>query len=239
MDMWDRHWCVGATQRAIQLAPRINQTIQILRQKGAFIIHSPSDCGGYYSPENKKHLIPAEAAAYQTGINAYSKHHPPNPNAYPEFFVPFVDSDGGCDDSRTCCQTNVWYKQTSLIPVDQFDVIAADGLLPSVGYYGYKALIALLAERPHITNVVYCGIHANMCISHTRSNSMMNVNPRPPNLQFFLITDLTDTIYNSRSAPWVCHFSGTDILVDSLLRQAYAKPLTSDIIIGNGPIFKF
>lgn len=33
-DMWDKHWCSGATQRVGEMAPKINEVITIGRQKG-------------------------------------------------------------------------------------------------------------------------------------------------------------------------------------------------------------
>jgi hypothetical protein len=48
MDMWDKHWCKGATQRVKELAGPINSFIKVLRDKGALIIHSPSDVVDFY-----------------------------------------------------------------------------------------------------------------------------------------------------------------------------------------------
>ena len=42
-DMWDQHWCQGATRRCGEIAPRINELINAVRAKGGFIVHAPSD----------------------------------------------------------------------------------------------------------------------------------------------------------------------------------------------------
>ena len=43
-DMWNQHWCKGATSRVAELAPRLNQVIAVARQQGMLIVHAPSDC---------------------------------------------------------------------------------------------------------------------------------------------------------------------------------------------------
>src|SRR6476469_3208396 len=43
-DMWDQHWCKGATSRVAEIAPQMNKVLGIARSKGMLIVHSPSDC---------------------------------------------------------------------------------------------------------------------------------------------------------------------------------------------------
>src|SRR5881394_99434 len=40
-DMWNQHWCKGATARVGEMAPRMNQVINEARGHGVFIIHCP------------------------------------------------------------------------------------------------------------------------------------------------------------------------------------------------------
>ena len=42
-DMWDEHWCKGATRRVAEMAPRMNEVIREARKRGVLIIHCPSD----------------------------------------------------------------------------------------------------------------------------------------------------------------------------------------------------
>src|SRR5438132_7462696 len=42
-DMWDKHWCQGASARVGEMAPRMNQLISTLRERGVLIIHCPSE----------------------------------------------------------------------------------------------------------------------------------------------------------------------------------------------------
>src|SRR5437868_15512770 len=41
-DMWNEHWCKGATARVAEMAPRMNEVIKEVRRGGVFIIHAPS-----------------------------------------------------------------------------------------------------------------------------------------------------------------------------------------------------
>ncbi len=54
-DMWNQHWCKGATARVVEMAPALNNVVSIARDKGAFIVHAPSSCMPYYdkSPRTK------------------------------------------------------------------------------------------------------------------------------------------------------------------------------------------
>src|SRR5438045_6614065 len=42
-DMWDQHWCQGATARVSEMAPRMNDVIKEARRRGVLIIHAPSE----------------------------------------------------------------------------------------------------------------------------------------------------------------------------------------------------
>jgi len=48
-DMWNEHWCKGATKRVAELAPYMNDVISKARDKGVLIIHSPSGTIGAYA----------------------------------------------------------------------------------------------------------------------------------------------------------------------------------------------
>src|SRR4026209_871617 len=47
-DMWDQHWCKGATERVAEMAPRMNKVTQEARKRGVLIIHCPSGTMKYY-----------------------------------------------------------------------------------------------------------------------------------------------------------------------------------------------
>ena len=43
-DMWDAHWCQGATGRAVEIAPRLNEFAREARRRGVLVVHAPSSC---------------------------------------------------------------------------------------------------------------------------------------------------------------------------------------------------
>src|SRR5881396_3034651 len=54
-DMWDQHWCKGASRRVAEMAPHINEVVCQARKRGVFIIHAPSGTMKFYegSPGRK------------------------------------------------------------------------------------------------------------------------------------------------------------------------------------------
>ena len=46
-DMWNQHWCKGATERVGEMAPFMNNVLTIARDKGGLIVHAPSECIKY------------------------------------------------------------------------------------------------------------------------------------------------------------------------------------------------
>jgi len=47
-DMWNEHWCKGATARVAEMAPFMNNVVSIARERGILIVHAPSDVVKYY-----------------------------------------------------------------------------------------------------------------------------------------------------------------------------------------------
>src|SRR5207247_2663925 len=66
-DMWDLHHCLNATRRVGEMAPRMNQLLTKLRDRGVLVIHGPSS----YMPTYTDH--PARKHALDT---PRSKHLP-------------------------------------------------------------------------------------------------------------------------------------------------------------------
>ena len=65
-DMWDQHWCKGASERVAELAPVMNRVVSAARDKGVLIVHSPSGTIDHY----KDH--PARQTAMQAPKAAQS-----------------------------------------------------------------------------------------------------------------------------------------------------------------------
>src|SRR3954470_8650945 len=86
-DMWDKHWCNGATTRVELLAHRMEPVLEQARAKSILIIHAPSETMSYYA--NAPGRLLAEQAV---------KVNPPAailPTKEPQ--LPIDDTDGGCD----------------------------------------------------------------------------------------------------------------------------------------------
>src|SRR5438445_4013594 len=93
-DMWDKHWCDGATQRCGELAERMAPVIKAARAKGIQIIHAPSETMIFYkdTPQRRRVML-APAVDF------------PKPPDIAEPPLPIDDSDGGCDSGQ-----KPWYK---------------------------------------------------------------------------------------------------------------------------------
>ena len=55
-DMWDRHWCVEATDRVAEMAPKLNSVVGIARSRGALIVHAPSGTMDFYEDHTGRKL---------------------------------------------------------------------------------------------------------------------------------------------------------------------------------------
>ena len=42
-DVWDKHWCRGASERLEVLLPRMDKLVRTVRAAGVLIVHAPSD----------------------------------------------------------------------------------------------------------------------------------------------------------------------------------------------------
>jgi nicotinamidase-related amidase len=217
-DMWDKHWCKGATERVAEMAPRMNDMIKAARAKGVFIIHAPSDTMKFYEGTPQRKLAQAAPVA-----------KPPVPlqgwcnlNPDKEAPLPIDDSDGGCDDQPTCKNYKAW---TSEIPT--LEIAPEDAITDSNEAYN-------LLQQRGIENVIVMGVHANMCVLG-RPFSIRQMVGVGKNV--VLVRDMTDTMYNSRSRPFVNHFRGTGLIVQHIERY-WCPSITSVDFIGGKP-FRF
>ena len=100
VDMWDKHWCQGASSRVAELAPRLNRFVAAARDKGVLIVHAPSSCMEPYKDHPARHRaqnapkaghLPPEIAGWCKQIPAEEKGK-----------YPIDQSDGGCDCTPKC-----------------------------------------------------------------------------------------------------------------------------------------
>ncbi len=221
-DMWDQHWCRGATRRVGELAPVMNTVIAMARTRGVLIVHAPSGTLDHYQDH------PARQSARDVPASA---HLPAGIGQWCHWLdetekragYPIDHTDGGCDCSPPCEQGSPWSRQVESITMAPGDYISDSGVE-----------IWSLFEKHEIDNVVVMGVHTNMCVLG-RPFGLRHLKRHGKNV--VLMRDLTDTMYNSRQAPRVNHFTGTDLIVEHI--ETYVCPtVASTVFTGKAP-FRF
>jgi nicotinamidase-related amidase len=226
-DMWDDHWCKGASRRVGELAGPMNRMIAEARRRGAFILHAPSTCVTFYkdTPARKRAQQAAKAPApapLSDKMRWGTAWCWPDPSREPD--LPIDDSDMGCDCATKCTIREAWTREIATIEIDQkVDAIADDG----------QETVNLLAERG-IQNVVLLGVHLNMCVLGRPFAIRQMVHQ---GRSVALVRDMTDTMYNSQMRPKVNHFAGTDLVVEHI-EKYWCPSFTSADIVGGAP-FRF
>lgn len=220
-DMWDKHWCQGATRRVGELAPAMNRTIAAARARGVLIVHAPSSCVGAYKdhPARRRAQSAPKAANLPGDIQGWCDRIP----AEEKGVYPVDQKDGGCDDVPVCPQGSPWRRQAAGIEIHDEDAISDSGVE-----------IWNLLESRGIDTVLLMGVHTNMCVLG-----------RPFGLRqlarhgkrAILVRDLTDTMYNSRSWPYVSHFQGTQRIVEHI--EKYVGPTIASTDLTGEPPFRF
>ncbi|MRR32364.1 isochorismatase family protein, partial [bacterium] len=207
-DMWDRHWCKGATERVAEMAPRMNQLASELRRRGALVIHCPSGTMNYYAGSpGRKLAASAPKVEPKVPLKNWCSLDPSKEDS-----LPIDDSDGGCDDSPACKQGSVWQHQ-----IDAIRIMDGDAITDSSEAYN-------LVRQRGLTNIIVMGVHQNMCVLGRPFSIRQMVNQ---GLNVVLVRDMTDSMYNSRARPFVDHFTGND-LVTWHIEKFWCPTITSD-----------
>lgn len=217
-DMWDRHWCEGATRRVGEMAPRMNEVVAAARAKGVTIIHCPSDTMDFYRDHPGRKLALA-APKVETAI-PLAGWRPLVPEK--EGKLPIDDSDGGCDVAAPKGQHRAWSRQHPAIEIHDGDAITD----------GFEAFY--LMKQKGIENVIVMGVHTNMCVLG-RPFSIRQMATQGQNV--VLMRDMTDSMYNPDREPKVSHFRGTDLVVEHIERH-WCPTITSSVFTGKAP-FRF
>ncbi len=219
-DMWDKHWCESATKRVAELAPYMNEVVSLARDKGVFIIHAPSDVVDYYEehPARERAQQAPEASNQPEDIQSWCDWINPEE----EEVYPIDQTDGGCD-CGDCESYTAWEKQIETIDIFDDDAISNSG-----------TEIWNLLESKGIENVILLGVHTNMCVLG-RPFGLRNMAKYGKNV--VLMRDLTDTMYNPESWPYVNHFTGTDLIVEHI--EKYICPTVTSTVFTGKPAFRF
>ncbi len=226
-DMWDDHWCKGASARVGELAGPLNEAVQAARAKGVFVIHAPSTCTPFYEgTAQRKRARDARFASTPLALSTSERWGTawcwPDPKH--EAVLPIDDSDMGCDcRPEKCTIRSPWTREISTIQIAEPDAITDNG----------QETWNLLQERG-IENVILCGVHLNMCVLG-RPFAIRQMVKLGKNVA--LMRDMTDTMYNSERPPGVSHFAGTELVVQHV-EKYWCPSFTSSDITGK-PAFRF
>ena len=201
-DMWDKHWCSGATARGEVLAHKMAPLLDRARARGIQIIHAPSDVVGFYDQYPQRIRI--------LGVPATE---PPPDLDLPNPPLPIDDADGGCDTGEKFYKA--WSRENPALSITGDDVISADG----------KEIYSFLVQRG-IKNLLIMGVHANMCVLN-RSFAIKQMTKW--GIRYVLVRDLTDSMYNPQDRPYVSHAQGAQLVIEYIEQNWCPSTLSKDL----------
>jgi len=186
-DMWDKHWCSGATGRVAGLVGKMDAFLATARKQGIQIIHAPSETMSFYqdAPQRKRML-------------ALPKIEFPAPLALVDPPLPIDDKGGGCDTPDHFYKA--WTREHPGLHIDASDVISDSG----------AEIYSFLRQRG-IANLLVMGVHTNMCVLN-RTFAIKKMTSL--GIRCILVRDLTDAMYNPQDAPHVSHDAGTQLVIE-------------------------
>jgi nicotinamidase-related amidase len=202
-DMWDRHWCAGATRRVDEMVGRMDRLVEKARAAGIPIVHAPSDTMEFYKdfPQRRRMLeIPKIAMPEPLGLA-----DPP---------LPIDDKSGGCDTGEKSFKA--WTRQHPGIRIAENDVVSDRG----------DEIYSLLRRRG-IGTLLVMGVHTNMCILN-RSFAIKRMTNL--GIRCVLVRDLTDAMYDPKDRPWVSHEEGTQLVIQHIEKYWCPTALSADIL---------
>ena len=229
-DMWDAHHCLNAVRRVNEMAPRMNELLLVMRKRGSLIIHAPSSCMDYYKdhPARVRATKVPRSKSMPDGITKWCDHIPAEED------YPLDQSDGGEDDdpeehARWAKELKSWGRnprapwksQVKAIQISTEDYISDRG----------DEVWSILENRK-IKNVVMVGVHTNMCVLG-RPFGLRQLSKNGKNV--VLVRDLTDTMYNPKSWPFVDHYQGNR-LIHRHIEKYVCGTITSNQILGGEPL---
>ena len=215
-DMWDRHWCQGATARVAEMAPRMNEVLKAARGRGVLILHCPSDTMKFYEGAPQRKI--AQAAPKISTDKKPGGWCPLAEGKEPA--LPFDNSKDRCDCEPQCPHGNPWKRQIATLEIEPDDAITDS----TDAFY-------LMRERG-IKHVIVMGVHTNMCVLG-RPFSIRQMCAMGQDV--VLCRDLTDSMHDSLSPPLnLNHFRATDLVVDHI-EKYWCPTIESTDFLGGAP----
>jgi nicotinamidase-related amidase len=213
-DMWDAHTCGMSAQRVALMAPRMNQVVSAARSLGVMIIHAPSDTMKYYEGTPwRERMRSAPTAASPFPIIARC------PRVLEEESdFPIDDSAGGCDDPIVKPETGPPYPWTRENPA--IDIVGFDGVSEN-GQEIYN-----FCRQQGIDKIVLMGVHTNICILNRGFGARQMTRL---GFEVVLARDLTDSMYDPRTRPFVSHARGTELVIEHIETMWCPSILSEDL----------
>jgi nicotinamidase-related amidase/type 1 glutamine amidotransferase len=215
-DMWDKHWCPGASARVAEMAPRMNEVVAAARRRGALVLHCPSDTMDFYKDTPQRKLAQAAPKVEpRVPLEGWCRLDPRKEGA-----LPIDDSTGGCAEAAKSYRA--WSRQIAAIRIEPGDAVTDS----AEAYY--------LMRQRGIDNVLIMGVHTNMCVLGRPFGIRQLVQQ---GLHVVLLRDMTDTMYDPAKAPFVSHFTGTDLVVEHIEKHWCPTATSADLL--GGKEFRF
>lgn len=197
-DMWDKHWCTGATTRVGQMVNRMEPFLRTLREKRMMIVHAPSETMAFYKEAPQRRAILSLPAATLPAV--LDLNDPP---------LPVDSSDGGCDTDDKF--SKAWKREHPGLTIGPNDFISDNG------QEIYNAM-----KLRGINTLLVMGVHTNMCILN-RSFAIRQMTKW--GIRCILVRDMTDSMYDPKDKPFVAHDAGTELIVQHI--EKYWAPSTT------------
>jgi nicotinamidase-related amidase len=212
-DMWDTHTCSLSAQRVAAMAPRMNQVVSAARSLGVMIIHAPSDTMKFY--EGTPQRLRMQRAPTASSSKPVLASCPRNPAEERNF--PIDDSAGGCDDPivKDWIGPYPWTREHPALDVLGFDGVSDNG-----------QEIYNFCKQEGIANVALMGVHTNICILN-RSFGIRQMTQL--GFQVVLVRDLTDSMYDPRTRPFVSHARGTELVIEHIESKWCPSVMSDDL----------
>jgi nicotinamidase-related amidase len=202
-DMWDKHWCSGATARVNALVTKMAPFLEAARKRGIQIIHAPSETMAFYqdTPQRQR-------------ILGFPKIEPPAALSLPDPPLPIDDKRGGCDTPDQFYKA--WTREHPGLRIDASDVISDNG----------AEIYSFLRAR-NIRTLLFMGVHTNMCVLN-RAFAIKKMTAL--GLRCILVRDLTDAMYNPQDRPYVTHDAGTQLVIEHIEKHWAPTTTSADLL---------
>ena len=206
-DLWSYHYCTGAAKRLDAMIPKMNDVVCAARDKGAVIMHAPSNLMEMYADNPARQRA---VAIERAPLPPMADHDdPPSPVPYGE---------GNECDTPDCPIEKKYGTQHPGMHIDaDRDYILEEG---DIAYS--------VAQKHKLERVIMLGVHTNYCCLHRQFGIKNMVRWGVP---IALMRDLTDAIYNPATRPYVSQAEGTQLVI-RYIESFWCSSLLSDDVAG-------